>query len=93
MYYWGQNRIDAVAALKDLITALGGNPFALTFLLSKQQLPAKKPYKDILREYNIQIGFSDFVQQTVQFLSIPGTSAQNDQSVQEVIKEIKSVNV
>lgn len=93
MHYWGKNKIEVVTALKELITALDGNPFMLTFLLSKRNVPASRPFQDVLRKYSIQVGFSDLVLQTVDFLEDPRAGVQNNQEVQALMQEIRTVKL
>lgn len=89
MHYWGKNQTEIVAALKDMITELGGNPFMITFLLSKRQAPVSRPYRDTLRKHSIPMGFSELVRKTADFLIDPRTDMQNNQEVHELLMEIQ----
>lgn len=91
MYYWGKNQIEVVAALRDYITELGGNSIVLTFLLSKRHVTLSRPYWDILRKNGIQIGFSELVKKTADFLSDPRADMQNNPQIQELIVDVRSV--
>ena len=93
IHYLGKNQLELVAALKELIVALGENPLVLSFLLAKRNAPACRSFRDILRKNNIQIGFSPLVLQTVEILEDPRTGAQKNPAVQATIREIKSVHL
>lgn len=93
LYYWKKNQVEVVAALKDLIVALDRNPFVLVILLSKRPTPAKQDFRDILRKYNIQMGFSELVIQTALFLEDPRAGVQDDWDIQGFVQDIKSARI
>lgn len=79
------------AALKEGILVLGGNPVTLTSLPAKKNAPVSGPFRDILQENDIQVGFRVLVWQTVHFLEDPRAGVQNNQGVQALLREIKAV--
>ena len=79
--------------MKELIVALGSNLLMLTILLAKRNVPACRSFRDILRENDIQIGFTTLVLQTVEILEDPRTGAQRNQAVQALLQEIRTVQL
>lgn len=91
--YWFRDRADATAALRELVVRLGDDAMELAFLLKKRSTPDRTPFRTVLQKLGIQIGFSDFVKETAEFLSNREGKLRDHSEIQKIINTVQTLRL
>ena len=91
--YWFRDRADVTAALRELVVRLGDDAMELAFLLKKRSTPDRTPFRTVLQKLGIQIGFSDFVKETAEFLSNREGKLRDHSEIQKIINTVQTLRL
>ena len=93
IFYWFRDRADVTAALRELVVQLGDNAPELAFLLKKHPSTNRSPFRKVLQKLGIQIGFSDFVKETAEFLSNREGKLRDHSEIQKIINTVQTLRL
>lgn len=93
LLYWFRNQSDVTAALRELVVRLGDEALELSFLLKKHPSTDRSPFRAVLQKQGIQIGFSDFVKETAEFLSNREGELRDHSEIQEIINTVQTLRL
>lgn len=91
--YWFRDRADVTAALRELVVRLGDDAMELAFLLKKRSTPDRTPFRTVLQKLGIQIGFSDFVKETAEFVSNQEGKLRDHSEIQKIINTVQTLRL
>ncbi len=91
--YWFRDHADVTAALRELVVRLGDDAMELAFLLKKRSTPDRTPFRTVLQKLGIQIGFSDFVKETAEFLSNREGKLRDHSEIQKIINTVQTLRL